>query len=118
VAPGRIRSHGSSQLRPMKARLILAHAFFDIRCLPSRDSCLSTTMSMLRHVSRQRHYICQHHARRQLSVKARKSWAGQEEDAAACKAAWDQQAGRIRSGAQQSMLSILEERGFVKDVAG
>lgn len=47
-----------------------------------------------------------------------KKWAAEETDAVARNARWEEQAGRIRSGSQQSMLSVLEERGFVKDVAG
>ncbi|KAJ4992737.1 Tyrosine-tRNA ligase, mitochondrial [Stagonosporopsis vannaccii] len=31
---------------------------------------------------------------------------------------WEEHATKIRSGAQPSMLSLLEQRGFVKDVAG
>jgi tyrosyl-tRNA synthetase len=45
-------------------------------------------------------------------------WGAECKDAAALSAAWEQKAGTIRSGAQQSMLNVLEERGFVKDVAG
>lgn len=32
--------------------------------------------------------------------------------------AWKEQAGLIRSGARPSMISILEQRGLVKDIAG
>jgi hypothetical protein len=122
MAPGCIRAQGSSQLRPMKAHLVLAHAFSNIQCPPSRDSWLATAISMLRHVSRQRQYLCQHCVRRHHKAVRKpgwsKPWAAELEDAAARDAAWAEQAGRIRSGAQQSMLSVLEERGFVKDVAG
>jgi tyrosyl-tRNA synthetase len=52
------------------------------------------------------------------SKRPKNGWAGEESDAVARSAAWEEQADRIRSGAQQSMLSMLEERGFVKDVAG
>jgi tyrosyl-tRNA synthetase len=31
---------------------------------------------------------------------------------------WSKQAARIKAGAQKSMLSVLEERGLVKDIAG
>jgi tyrosyl-tRNA synthetase len=47
-----------------------------------------------------------------------KKWAAEEADAVTRNAIWEEQAGRIKSGSQQSMLSVLEERGFVKDVAG
>jgi hypothetical protein len=81
-----------------------------------------TAMLLLRHVSRQRRDACRH-CIRGILTNARGStesnqWAGEWDDAAARKAAWAQKAGRIRSGAQQSMLSVLEERGFVKDIAG
>ncbi|KAF2030318.1 tyrosyl-tRNA synthetase-like protein [Setomelanomma holmii] len=79
-------------------------------------------MSLLRHLSRPRQYVCQHCMRRQHTLarggRPKKGWAAEESDAVARKTAWEEQAGRIRSGTQQSMLSMLEERGFVKDVAG
>ena len=31
---------------------------------------------------------------------------------------WEEKAGHIRSGVEMSMLTLLRERGFVKDVAG
>jgi hypothetical protein len=81
-----------------------------------------TAMLMLRHVSRQRRDVCRP-CIRGILTNARGStesnqWASEWDDAAARSAAWAQKAGSIRSGAQQSMLSVLEERGFVKDVAG
>ncbi|KAH7078410.1 tyrosyl-tRNA synthetase-like protein [Paraphoma chrysanthemicola] len=86
-------------------------------------------MSLLRHLSRPRQYVCQHCIRRVHVVGygtrskhgrnvKEESWTGEETTAVARQDAWQKQAGRIRSGAQQSMLSVLEERGFVKDVAG
>jgi tyrosyl-tRNA synthetase len=54
-------------------------------------------------------------ARRQ---RHRGSWASEAADADVRQAEWEERAHTIRSGAQQSMLSLLEERGFVKDVAG
>jgi hypothetical protein len=33
-------------------------------------------------------------------------------------AQWEQRAHRIKNGLDKSMLATLEERGFVKDVAG
>ncbi|KAF3051622.1 tyrosyl-tRNA synthetase [Didymella keratinophila] len=50
--------------------------------------------------------------------RPKKRWAAEYADEAVRQAEWEQNAGRIRTGAQQSMLSVLEERGFVKDVAG
>ena len=79
-------------------------------------------MSLLRHVARRRQYVCQQCVRSQYTLarreKPRTEWAGEEDDLVARAAAWEAQAGKIRSGAQPSMLSVLEERGFVKDVAG
>jgi hypothetical protein len=81
-----------------------------------------TAMSLLRHLSRPRQYVCQQCIRRQHTLargeRPKKGWAAEDADVEARSAAWQEQAGRIRSGAQQSMLSVLEERGFVKDVAG
>jgi tyrosyl-tRNA synthetase len=79
-------------------------------------------MSLLRHVARRRQYVCQQCVRSQHTLahgeRPRIEWAAEEADPVARAAAWEEQAGKIRSGAQQSMLSVLEERGFVKDVAG
>lgn len=79
-------------------------------------------MSLLRQLSRPRRYVCQYCVRRQYTQargeRATKQWDAEDADVDARSAAWQEQAGRINSGAQQSMLSVLEERGFVKDVAG
>ena len=45
-------------------------------------------------------------------------WADEDGDPKARQARWEEHAGRIRTGSQPSMLSILESRGLVKDVAG
>jgi tyrosyl-tRNA synthetase len=47
-----------------------------------------------------------------------KAWAAKNKNTTARQATWDERAGRIKAGAERSMLSVLEERGFVKDVAG
>ncbi|KAF2109243.1 tyrosyl-tRNA synthetase-like protein [Lophiotrema nucula] len=74
---------------------------------------------LFRHLPRARPYVCQQCIRRRsggLPREARRTlWAGASSNE---KGGWSEQAGRIRSGAQQSMLDVLEERGFVKDVAG
>ncbi|RYN39830.1 Tyrosine--tRNA ligase [Alternaria arborescens] len=79
-------------------------------------------MSALRHLSRPRQFVCRQCTRQQHSLargeRQDKRWAAEEPDAAARQAQWEDQAGKVRSGMQQSMLSLLEERGFVKDVAG
>ncbi len=31
---------------------------------------------------------------------------------------WERQAARIRAGKQKSMLSILEERGYIQEITG
>ncbi|EMD65407.1 hypothetical protein GGP41_010301 [Bipolaris sorokiniana] len=79
-------------------------------------------MSTWRQLSRPRLLVCRQCIRQQ-SILARgerpaKRWADEESDPAARQAQWEEQAGRMRAGMQQSMLSMLEERGFVKDVAG
>jgi len=79
-------------------------------------------MSLLRHLSRPRQHVCQYRVRRQHTLargeRPTRRWEHEESDVEARNAAWQEQAGRIKSGAQQSILSVLEERGFVKDVAG
>jgi tyrosyl-tRNA synthetase len=79
-------------------------------------------MSFLRHVARQRAFVCRQCTRQQHTLArgegAAKRWADQQPEAAAREAEWEAHAGKVRAGMQQSMLSVLEERGFVKDVAG
>ncbi|KAF3040280.1 tyrosyl-tRNA synthetase [Didymella heteroderae] len=79
-------------------------------------------MLMLRHLSQRRQYVCRQCVRSQHTLargeRPKKRWAAEYADEAARHAEWEEHAGRIRNGAQQSMLSVLEERGFVKDVAG
>ncbi|RMZ72102.1 hypothetical protein GMOD_00007097 [Pyrenophora seminiperda CCB06] len=79
-------------------------------------------MSALRHWSRSRHVVGRQCIRLQHSLarngRPELKWAEEEEDARVRQALWKQQAGKVRAGMQQSMLSLLEERGFVKDVAG
>jgi hypothetical protein len=106
----------------MNASPTLAPTFFDIEQPHALDSWEMTAMLLPRHLSRSRQYVCQSCVRRQHTLargeRPPKRWAAEDADAVARNAAWQEQAGRIRSGAQQSMLSVLEERGFVKDVAG
>ncbi|KAF1841877.1 tyrosyl-tRNA synthetase-like protein [Cucurbitaria berberidis CBS 394.84] len=79
-------------------------------------------MLLLRHLSRPRQYICQQCIRKQHTLargeRPKAKWAAEHPDPAARQLEWEEQAGKIRSGMQQSMLSVLEERGFVKDIAG
>jgi tyrosyl-tRNA synthetase len=87
------------------------------------DSAQLAAMSALRSSpSRSRQFVCRQCIRQQHTLargeRPAARWADEELDAAARQAQWKEQAGRVRSGMQQSMLSLLEERGFVKDVAG
>ncbi|KAG9189677.1 tyrosyl-tRNA synthetase [Alternaria panax] len=79
-------------------------------------------MSALRRLSRPRQFVCRRCIRQQHSLargeRPEVRWADEEPDPAVRQAQWEDQMGRVRSGVQQSMLSVLEERGFVKDVAG
>lgn len=79
-------------------------------------------MLMLRHLSQRRQYVCRQCIRKQHTLargeRPKQRWAGEDADKASRQVEWEEHAGRIRTGAQQSMLSMLEERGFVKDVAG
>ncbi|KAF2876897.1 tyrosyl-tRNA synthetase-like protein [Massariosphaeria phaeospora] len=79
-------------------------------------------MPLFRHLTRPRTYVCAQCVRNQsgraAGVRTATSWAGEDPNPATRAAAWAEQARKIRSGAQQSMLGVLEERGFVKDVAG
>ena len=79
-------------------------------------------MLMLRSVSQRRQYLCRHGLRSQHTLargeRPTKKWDAETWDDAARVAEWEAHGRSIRSGAQQSMLSVLEERGFVKDVAG
>jgi tyrosyl-tRNA synthetase len=76
-------------------------------------------MSMLRLLSQRRLYVCQQCIRRQHTLAPdATAWAALRKDRKARQATWDERAGRIKAGAEKSMLSALEERGYVKDVAG
>lgn len=73
---------------------------------------------LLRHLPRPRPYICQQCIQRQRGLpRAVKrtilTAADPDHDAK-----WKEHARDVRSGLQKSMLATLEERGFVKDVAG
>jgi tyrosyl-tRNA synthetase len=89
---------------------------------PSLNAAQLAAMSALRHLSRPRQFICRQCVRNQHTLargeRPKARWADEEPDAAARQAQWEDQAGKVRSGMHQSMLSLLEERGFVKDVAG
>jgi hypothetical protein len=97
------------------------HLFRKI-ALQAPDARETTAMLLPRQLSRSRQYVCQTCVRKQHTVargkKASKKWAGEEPDEAARTIAWESQTSRIRLGSQQSILSVLEERGFVKDIAG
>jgi tyrosyl-tRNA synthetase len=79
-------------------------------------------MPLLNRLSGTRSYVCQQCVHRQHLPRAasRTKMSNALKSAAATdrNAQWAEQAARVQSGAQQSMLSILEERGFVKDIAG
>lgn len=79
-------------------------------------------MSMLRQLSQRRQYVCRQCIRSQHTFargeRPKKRWAAEIADKASQQAEWEDHASGIRMGSQQSMLSVLEERGFVKDVAG
>ena len=81
-----------------------------------------TAMLKLRHLSQRRQYVCRQCLRNQHTLargeRPSQKWAGQNADEAARQTEWEDHASRIKGGSQQSMLSLLEERGFVKDVAG
>lgn len=80
------------------------------------------SMTILRHLWRPRQLVCRQWVRKQHVLprgeKARVEWAAEEAEPATRQAEWEDRAKTIKSGAQQSMLEILEERGLVKDVAG
>ncbi|KAF2709581.1 tyrosyl-tRNA synthetase-like protein [Pleomassaria siparia CBS 279.74] len=79
-------------------------------------------MSLLTHLPRHRQLVCRqclHNRRQALPLALSKRSITTKQDAEQIRRAeWETQARRIRSGAQKSMLTVLEERGFVKDVAG
>ncbi|KNG47352.1 tyrosyl-trna synthetase [Stemphylium lycopersici] len=79
-------------------------------------------MSAWKQLSRPRSFACRQCVRQQSTLargeRPAARWADEEADPAARRAQWEEHAGKVRAGAQQSMLSVLEERGFVKDVAG
>jgi len=89
---------------------------------PSFDAAQWAAMSALRRLPRPRPFVCRQCIRHQ-HVLARGErpaarWADEEPDPVIRQAQWEEHAGQVRAGMHQSMLSVLEERGFVKDVAG
>ena len=79
-------------------------------------------MSLIRHLSSRPQLVCRQWIRGQhklsRSQRYKGSWAAEQADERVRQAEWEEQAHGVRSGEQQSMLNLLEERGFVKDVAG
>ncbi|KAF2192638.1 tyrosyl-tRNA synthetase-like protein [Zopfia rhizophila CBS 207.26] len=70
-------------------------------------------MPLLRHIPRPGPYICRQCVRKHRGLREtrRTVWAASDWR-------WKEQAERIKSGQQKGILDILEDRGFVKDVAG
>jgi hypothetical protein len=95
---------------------------FRNNALQACDARETTAMLLPRQLSRSRQYVCQTCVRKQHTLapgtKVVKKWAAEESDEAARTTAWEAQKDRIQLGSQQSILSVLEERGFVKDIAG
>ncbi|KAF2271030.1 tyrosyl-tRNA synthetase-like protein [Lojkania enalia] len=75
-------------------------------------------MSLSRHLPRNRSYVCQSCIQKIRRQPYTAKHNPRQPLKASYDGAWEKKAQSIRSGAQQSMLEILEERGFVKDVAG
>lgn len=98
-------------------------SFATSRPVPARiPTGALAVMSLLRQFSRTRTYVCQQCIRRQqTTVEAQRrktTWAKKTLDPERAAAKWEQRAEKIKNGHEKSMLTILEERGFVKDVAG
>jgi hypothetical protein len=112
------KHQGVSQSEWSSSRLLR----WDILTCARFDAAQLTAMSVLRHLPRPRQFVCRSCIRQQHTLtrgeRPKARWADEEKDVAAREAQWEDQAGKVRSGMQQSMLSLLEERGFVKDVAG
>jgi len=92
----------------------------------------TAAMLLFTHLRRHRPLLCRQLARdsncspQHASLRrGKKTWASGQRPSPDAEtlsknqaAEWETKARDIRSGAQQSMLTVLEERGFVKDVAG
>lgn len=78
--------------------------------------------SLFRNASRPDLYICARCTFRSSTApsKASKRWIGLKYLAKKAKAEkeWGEQAGEIKIGKKKSMLTILEERGLVHQLAG
>ncbi|PSN70161.1 tyrosyl-tRNA synthetase-like protein [Corynespora cassiicola Philippines] len=77
-------------------------------------------MPLLRHLPRPRPYVCRQCIWNQRSVPSgqRSKWSGRDANPQSREAEWAEQAHEVKTGAQKSLLTTLEERGLVKDVAG
>lgn len=78
------------------------------------------SLPFFRPLARPKPFICQRcirkrHVSRQWNRNITQAKLQEIQDG---EAAWKQRAEEIKSGRTQSMLSTLEARGFIKDVAG
>lgn len=76
-------------------------------------------MFLFTHLPRARPYVCRQCILNRRAIPTAKrsyaKWAGKHPTA---EAEWEEQSMRIQTGGQPSMLRVLEERGYVKDIAG
>ena len=79
-------------------------------------------MSLLKQLPRSRPYTWQQYIRKQYPTfdgqRRKGTWAKKIIDPKLEAAQWEQRAHKIKNGLDKSILVTLEERGFVKDVAG
>jgi len=113
---------GAGGARPIGVMLVRSWQTGHFDLGPNSLRVQLAAMSALRQLSRPRSFVCRRCTRQQSTLargeRPAARWADEEADPAARQAQWEEHAGKVRVGAQQSMLSVLEERGFVKDVAG
>lgn len=122
----------SSARRPIKVQQprpanFSKHEYATARHAPASDTGPTSmssidAMSLLRQLPQVRPYICRRCVRNGCSAPGTRrqtsAWAKKTMNSKREASQWQERAHRIRNGLDKGMLQILEERGFVKDVAG
>ena len=82
----------------------------------------STAMSLIQQLPRARPFVCRQCVRKERlalgGLRHKGTWAHKAENPEHEARQWEDRGYRIKNGDEKSMIQILEERGFVKDIAG
>ena len=97
-------------------------ALHDLHTLDVFRVASSTAMSLIRQLPRARPFVCRQCVRKERlalgGLRHKGIWARKAENPEHDARQWEQREYRIKNGEEKGMIQILEERGFVKDIAG